>query len=120
MLKDFLLVGVGGAFGAMLRYGATLLFAALHWSGNLCIFLVNALGSLFMGLLMGAYGQSPWLLMLTMGLCGGFTTFSTFSMQAVTLLCQQKFGAALLYMIGTVTVCVLFAALGFWAGQKLR
>lgn len=120
MIKNILLVGLGGAVGAMLRYGVTLVCTAAHWSTNLATFIVNSLGSLVMGILLGLLSQSPLLLLLTVGLCGGFTTFSTFSMQAATLFEQGKWGPALLYIFGTVAVCIAFAALGYWLGQKIK
>jgi len=119
MLRNFLLVGAGGAVGAMLRYGITLLFQALEWSTNVGTSLTNVVGSFLMGLLVGAVGQSPVLLLLTVGLCGGFTTFSTFSMQTVTLLQQGKWLAAAIYILATVLLCILFAFLGYTLGHKL-
>ena len=119
MIKNFLLVGVGGACGAVLRYSVTLLATAIQWSSNVAIFLVNVVGSLVMGLLVSSCQQSQWLLFATMGLCGGFTTFSTYSMQSVTLLQQGRYGAACLYMVGTMIVCVAFAAIGYYVGQKM-
>ena len=118
MLKNIMLVGLGGATGAMLRYGITLAFTALHWSTNLGTFLTNIVGSFCMGLLVSACSQSPWLLMATVGICGGFTTYSTFSMQAMTMLQAGKYGQAALYVFGTVLCCVLFAALGYWLGRR--
>ena len=120
MIKNILLVGLGGAIGAMLRYGVTLLCNAINWSTNLGTFLVNIIGSFVMGLLVSCCGQSPWLLMATVGICGGFTTFSTFSMQSVTLLQQGKYSMAALYILGTVIVCIAFAAIGCYVGQKIR
>lgn len=120
MIKNILLVGLGGAVGAMLRYGVTLLCAAANWSSNLATFIVNAFGSFVMGLLVGLMGQGPVMLMLTVGICGGFTTFSTFSMQTVALMQQGKWGLAALYILGTVVVCIVFAAIGCWLGQKIK
>lgn len=103
----------------MLRYGITLLFTALSWSSNVGTFITNILGSFVMGLLVGCFSQSPWLLMATVGLCGGFTTFSTFSMQSVSLFQSGKYGLAILYMAATAILCVLFAALGWWLGHRV-
>lgn len=119
MLRNFIMVGCGGAVGAMLRYGATLAGTAAGWTSELATFIINAVGSLLMGMLVGACGQSPWLLMLTTGLCGGFTTYSTFSVQAVTLFQQGRYAGAALYVLGTVFVCVMFAAAGLWLGQRM-
>lgn len=103
----------------MLRYGATLAGTAAGWSSELATFAINALGSLLMGILVSSCGQSPLLLMLTTGLCGGFTTYSTFSVQSVTLMQQGRYGSAALYVLGTLAVCLMFAAAGLWLGQRL-
>ena len=120
MIKNILLVGLGGAVGAMLRYGVTLLCNAISWSTNLGTFLVNIIGSFAMGFLVSCCSGSPWLLMATVGICGGFTTFSTFSMQSVTLLQQGKYGMAALYILGTIIVCIAFAAIGCYVGQRIK
>lgn len=120
MFRNFLVVGIGGAAGAMLRYGMTVLGALLHWSGNLPTFIVNVVGSFAMGLLMGGCQQGSWQLMATVGICGGFTTFSTFSMQSVTLMQAGKYGQAAVYVFGTLVACFVIAAAGYWIGQKLK
>lgn len=61
MIKTFLAVGAGGAIGAMLRYGVTVLGAHLHWTSNLSTFLVNVTGSFVMGLLVSRCEQGTWL-----------------------------------------------------------
>ncbi len=118
MIKNILLVGLGGATGAMLRYGITLLFTFLHWSANVGTLLTNVIGSFIMGMLVSMFQQSPMLLFATVGLCGGFTTFSTFSMQSVTLLQQGRYGAAALYMLGTMALCIICAALGCMVAKQ--
>ena len=120
MIKNFLAVGAGGAIGAMLRYAMTVLGVQLHWSSNLSTFLVNIIGSFVMGLLVSGCEQGTLLLMATVGICGGFTTFSTFSMQSVRLIQDGKWGAAALYIFGTLVICILMAWLGCLVGQKLK
>jgi len=120
MIRNILLVGLGGAVGAIMRYCITLAFTTLNWSTNIGTFLTNIIGSFCMGLLVSSCSQSPWLLMATVGICGGFTTFSTFSMQSVNLLQSGKYGAALLYIAGTVLLCVAFAAAGWYVGQRIK
>lgn len=120
MVRNILLVGLGGATGAMLRYGITLLFTFLNWSTNVGTLITNVVGSFVMGMLVSCFEQSPALLFATVGLCGGFTTFSTFSMQSVTLLQQGRYGAAALYILATLLLCVGFAALGCLAAKHLR
>lgn len=117
-LVNFLMVGLGGALGSMLRYGVTLLFSALNWSGNLATLAVNVAGSFAIGYLTGSVKPGTLLLLLTVGLCGGFTTFSTFSLQSVRLFQDGKIGAAALYIAGTLLLCVLFAALGWWLADR--
>lgn len=114
-MKNFLMVGLGGALGSMLRYAVTLLFAAAGWSGNLGIMLVNALGSFAIGYLTGAVKDNVLLLLLTVGVCGGFTTFSTFSMQSVRLLQDGRVLQFGLYAVLSVIICISMA----WLGCKL-
>lgn len=120
MIKNFLVVGIGGAIGAMLRYGMTVLGIHMHWSSNLSTFLVNTIGSFVMGFLVSGYEQGTWMMMATVGICGGFTTFSTFSLQSVNLLQEGKWWQAVLYILGTLLVCILMAWMGYFAGQKLK
>ena len=120
MIKNFIAAGIGGAIGAMLRYGMTVLGIHLHWSSNLATFLVNIIGSFVMGLLVSGYEQGTWMMMATVGLCGGFTTFSTFSVQSISLLQEGKWGQATFYILGTLLVCILMAWLGCIVGQKLK
>lgn len=120
ILRNIIAVGLGGAVGAMMRYGMTLLGSLLQWPGNMPTFLVNVLGSFLIGLLTACCEQGTWLLLLTVGMCGGFTTFSTFSAQSLTLIQQGKWSGAFLYIAGTVLVCILMAWLGSVIGQKIR
>lgn len=116
MFSKFLLVGIGGAAGSMLRYGMTLLMNVLGGAATTATCMVNVIGSFLIGLLASCLEQSNWMLLLTMGLCGGFTTFSTFSMQSVSLLQQGRYGAALLYILGTLILCLSFTILGGYVG----
>ncbi len=120
MIVKILAVGAGGAIGAMMRYGMTLLGAHFHWNGHLPTLIVNLIGSFAIGLLVSSCEQGTWLLLATVGICGGFTTFSTFSMQTVSLLQQGKWGTAILYMLASLLLCVLMAWLGCLLGQKLK
>ena len=118
MLLRFLLIGLGGALGAMLRHSLTLLCQASHIPTTLGALLTNVIGSFLMGLLVSSCQPSAWLLMATVGLCGGFTTFSTFSLQSAKLLQQGHYSSAALYVLGTLALCVAFTILGCYIGQK--
>lgn len=117
-LVSFLVVGLGGAAGSMLRYGVTLLGQALNLSGSAATFCVNMLGSFLIGLFSGCCREGTLLLLLTVGLCGGFTTFSTFSMQNVRMLQDGRVWMAAAYILSTVIVCVIMAWLGYRLGQS--
>ena len=60
------------------------------------------------------------MLFACVGLCGAFTTFSSYSIHSIQLLQDGKYGAAVLYIVGTVVVCLLFAWRGFAVGRKLQ
>jgi fluoride exporter len=111
-MHRFLLVALGGAVGACLRYAVVLGCTVLGISGPIGIFIINAVGSFALGAITGALPAGSLQLFLAMGVCGAFTTFSTYSVQSVGLIQSGRIGSALLYMVGSVVVCVLFAWLG--------
>lgn len=120
MILKFFLVGIGGAAGSTLRYGISQLFQTLSISGNMATFLVNAVGSFLIGYLTGAVHEAAWLLLLTTGFCGGFTTFSTFSLQSVNLMQEGRFWSAALYCTGSILVCILSAAAGLYLSGRIK
>ena len=113
-------VGLGGALGSMLRYCITLVFCTLHLSGNIATFTVNLVGSFAIGYLSGSFKGETLALMLTVGLCGGFTTFSTFSMQSVRLFQNGNLWQLILYISASNILCILSAALGWWLSGASR
>lgn len=113
MLKNFLFVGLGGALGSMLRYAFTLLAQWLSVSSHWATLTVNILGSFLIGCFTVNCGRVPLLLLLTVGFCGGFTTFSTFSSQSLSLLQNGRYGAGFAYIVANLLLCILFAWLGF-------
>ncbi len=117
-IVNFIFVGLGGAAGSMLRYAVTLLGAAAGISRTVATFAVNVLGSFLIGLFTGCCREGSLLLLLTVGLCGGFTTFSTFSLQNVRMLQDGKIGMAAVYILSSLIVCILAAWLGYRLGQS--
>ena len=118
-----LAVALAGGAGAGLRHlvdGA----ARRRWGTAfpLGIALVNISGSLVLGLLTGLAGHvldDGWLLVLGTGLMGGYTTFSTASLDAVRLLLERRALAAALVGLGVLVLTVLAAGLGLALGRAL-
>ena len=118
MLRSFLLVGLGGALGSMLRYGTALLIGPKNFP--LTTLLINIIGSFIIGVVI-AYSMRNeaftvnWKLFLATGICGGFTTFSAFSLENLQLLQSGKFGIFGLYILASV----LFGLGAVWTGYKI-
>ena len=109
-----LIVMLGGAVGAAARYhlGGVIGRGSVFPWGTLA---VNILGGVLMGVLMARGPGEPARLLLGVGLLGGFTTFSAFSLETVALLQRGAAGVAL----GYVAASVLGACLALWAGLVL-
>lgn len=122
-----LLVFVGAGLGGVLRHGvnvvaARLVGTAFPW-GTLA---VNVTGSLVMGLLAGYFAfrdganwTEPARLFLTTGILGGFTTFSTFSLDVALLLERGEAGSAAIYALASLFVSVLALFAGLWLVRAL-
>ena len=120
MLRTFLLVGAGGAVGSMLRYGISLLLPrASAYSFPTSTLLVNMAGCLAIGLLAGFAGRSSWMTgtgwpLLATGVCGGFTTFSAFSLEALKLMERGATGTAIAYAVVSVVGGIILCYAGFY------
>ncbi|HMI40136.1 MAG TPA: fluoride efflux transporter CrcB [Sphingomicrobium sp.] len=117
-MNHFLIVFLGGGIGAALRHGVNRLAFHLWPSFPAGTMIVNIVGSLVMGLLVGLFAATPSLsqhtrLFLATGVLGGFTTFSTFSLDALTLWGRGAYGPWLLYVGLSVTLSLLATAVGF-------
>ncbi len=114
------LVFVGGGTGACLRFftglWVTNRFGLDFPYGTL---VVNVLGSLAIGFLLGYGLKEPARLLLITGVLGGFTTYSSFSAESIGLMQSKTMGLALLYIALTLVLCLGSAALGMVSGQKL-
>ncbi len=116
MIKSILLVGLGSCAGGILRYLVCRALLASESGFLTATFIVNIAGCLLIGLLYGLlskYSETPsaLCLLLTTDLCRRFTTFSTFSNEAVTMLQGGNIQMFLLYVIGSV-ICGILATLG--------
>ncbi len=113
-----LYVLVGSALGGLARFwlGA---WAATVWStgfpwGTL---LINALGSLIIGLASATLPGAEARAFVMVGICGGFTTFSSYSLQAFELLQGNRPAAALAYMASSVALCLAATTIGWGLGR---
>lgn len=111
-LQFIVAVAVGGSIGSVARYlvalGSNRIFGTnFSWG----IFIINVTGSFLIGALVGLFA-TRWDLphavriFLTVGICGGYTTFSTFSLDSYYLMERGELGAALLYMVGSVLLSI--------------
>lgn len=118
-MQAYLLVGIGGAIGAMARYG-TGVFVGRLWRADfpLATLLINIAGSLAMGLLVGWFAralppsQEEIRLFVAVGVLGGFTTFSAFSLDAIALMERGEVWQAAFYVGLSVVVSVVALWLG--------
>ena len=112
MLKNILLVGAGGFTGSVLRYLVSLFISDKNFPWATLI--INITGCFLIGLLAAVINQNNTAkLLLATGLCGGFTTFSALSLDAVKLLQQQQFTKAFLYISLSfiLGICASFAGM---------
>ena len=117
MIKSMLLVGAGGALGSIARYAVSLLFAHLAICSHWATLLVNVVGSFLIGLLIPMLSNGAYLFAVA-GFCGGFTTFSTFSSQALQLFQAGERLTATVYVLASLVVSVLMVLLGMYVAGR--
>ena len=124
-MHPYALVFVGGGVGSVLRYMAGRMIPATLIGSPFptAILIVNVLASAVLGAVAGwvmsrLAGEEARLL-IGVGLCGGLSTFSSFSYDTVALLQNGRIGAALLNIGLNVVLCLLASVGGLWIGQKL-
>ena len=122
-----MLVGLGGFLGSGLRYVLSSWAQRTLVLGGFPIgtLTVNVLGCLLIGYLGGLAEQRQFMesgvrLFLLVGVLGGFTTFSTFSLEMFTMLNQGRWMLAIGYSVSSVVLCVLVTWLGLRAGQMMQ
>ena len=112
MIQTLFQVALGGALGAAARYlaGVAILRAAGPHEFPLGVIAVNILGSFLMGALvvfLGQKGLTHWNALLATGVLGGFTTFSSFSLETWRLMTEGRYDLAGLYVGLSVVVSIL-------------
>jgi CrcB protein len=123
MLKNILLVGIGGFAGSISRY---LVYAWLERGRSLPLgtMTVNFAGSLILGIFIGYYmgkGAEPnnLRLLLAVGFCGSFTTFSTFALEMWDMLTDNRTDVMILYLLASITGGLLLVFIGIWLGKMI-
>lgn len=123
-MQTALAIGAGGFCGAISRYYGVRWVTA--WAGTafpVGTLLVNAAGSLGLGLLLGLAATRTFppdlRAGLAVGFCGGFTTMSAFSYETLALLERGAFGLAVLNAVANVLVCLGAVWIGMWLGRSL-
>ena len=118
---NYLLVFIGGGLGSSLRHTVNVVCTRLFGTGfPYHTFIINITGSTVMGLIAGylafqGEASQHWRLFLMMGVLGGYTTFSAFSLDAALLYERGEIGLALGYVLGSVVLSIL----GLFAGLAL-
>ena len=120
MLKSMIIVGIGSFLGGSLTYVTSTMMK------NVCgqdfpwgTLTVNLLGCLVFGLIFALFSKyattsSPWYLLFTTGICGGFTTFSTFANESMQMLQSGNIGGFIGYVSTSVIGGIALIGLGYW------
>ena len=125
MIRSLIIVALGGGMGSALRFLASK-FVQDNMTGVFPYptLAVNVVGCLLIGVFYGlssrgSLGGDSAKLLLTTGLCGGFTTFSTFCNENLSLMRGGHALATLLYTSGSVVLGLIAVAVGYWIAEKL-
>ena len=111
-------IAVGGAIGAVLRYILGNQISIIFGTNfPFSILIINVIGSFFMGMAIESFNlfsisNEPLQKFLTVGILGAFTTFSTFSLDALDLIMKNRISDAFLYISASVLLAILFLFLG--------
>lgn len=122
-MQSILIVGLGGFTGSILRYGLGKI--AFSSSFPFMTMIINMTGSFIIGiafgLTRGKESINPNLpLLIQTGFCGGFTTFSAFSLETIMLFQDKKYLTGSSYVLLSVILCLCSAALGILAAKSIK
>ena len=120
MTKTLFIVGIGSFFGGALRYYiSTLMRSCCNQGFPWGTLAVNLLGCFVFGLMFALFhrwgsSHSSWCLLLTTGVCGGFTTFSTFANESMQMLQGGNIMGFASYVVASILIGLVLIALGYW------
>ena len=119
-MNSYLLVAIGSALGGVLRFWLSALMGEKLSAAHLGTVFVNVSGSFVIGFI-AAFGPMPWKQQLLMvGILGGYTTFSSFSLQTLELAHEGRWAIAGANVLLSVVLSLGAVWLGHWCGGLLR
>ena len=123
-MTSLLAIAMGGAIGALTRYGTDKLFSLFMGENYWGTMTSNLVGSLLLGVIVAGIINKTSTphhlgLFLTVGFCGSFTTFSTLALTSVTMLEKGDHLNLIVNLIGSITIGLCAAAGGIWIGRTI-
>ena len=117
MIKNILLIFIGGGLGSVCRYLISEIIFLKKFDFPYPTFIANLLGCFLIGLALGwsiknSELNPSFLILFTVGFCGGFTTFSSFSQESLTLINNNQLFYFFSYLLLSITVGILFVYMG--------
>lgn len=119
----FFFVALGGGLGAVCRYALSLIIVKSDFP--FMTFVANFVGAFLIGIIVGLAKKNPdisknFIIFLKTGFCGGFTTFSTFSLETWNLMEAHKYGVGLLYASSSLILCIFGVGLGLFISSIIN
>jgi CrcB protein len=121
---NYLFVLIGGGIGALLRYVTTeFIKSIIDIKFSVGILFVNCIGALLIGFLVNLFGNNPmdikWKLLVITGFLGGYTTFSTYSLETVQCFITGNVKQALMNILLNNVLCIFFVLMGMWINKMV-
>lgn len=121
-MLNILAIFIGGGLGSLARYATAVLFKAYSLNFPFATLTVNIIGSLILGFAIGLFWNKAEMheslkLAVTIGFCGGLTTFSTFSWETFDMLKNGELLLAFIYISVSILICILATSLGVFLSK---
>lgn len=123
-MKSFLIVFIGSGIGGIFRYGFNLIIDYLGQKSFYSTFFSNTIAAFILGLFLSwnalqSQTENNYRLLIAIGICGGFSTMSTFSFELYEMIKSAKYVLFLVYLISTISISILMIFLGYTLHQKM-